>query len=42
MQVLESIGVKVKFLIMVQVDNDGAIFMAENIMNSQRMKHVDI
>ena len=27
---------------MVQVDNDGAIFMVENIMNSQRMKHVDI
>jgi len=41
-QVLESIGVKVKFPIIVRVDNVGAIFMAENVTNSQRTKHVDI
>jgi len=33
-QVLELIGVKVKFLIIVRVDNVGAIFMAENMTNS--------
>jgi len=41
-QVLESIGVKVKFPIIVRVDNVGAIFMAKNVMNSQRTKHMDI
>jgi len=41
-QVLESIGVKVKFPIIVRVDNVGAIFMAENVTNSQRTKHMDI
>ena len=41
-QVLESIGVKVKFPIIVRIDNVGAIFMAENVTNSQRTKHVDI
>ncbi len=41
-QVLELIGVKVKFPIIVWVDNVGAIFIAENVMNSQRTKHVDV
>jgi len=41
-QVLELIGVKVMFPIIVWVDNVGAIFMAKNVTNSQRTKHVDI
>jgi len=41
-QVLESIGVKVKFPIIMRVDSVGAIFMAENVTNSQRTKHMDI
>ena len=41
-QVLESIGVLVKTLVIVRVDNIGAIFMAENVTTSQRTKHVDV
>ncbi len=31
-----------KFLIIMRVDNVGAIFMIENKTNSQRTKHVDV
>jgi len=41
-QVMMSMGIPVKFLIIVRVDNIGAISMPENITTSQRMKHVDI
>ena len=39
---MQSIGIEVKLTIIVQVDNVGAIFMAENLTTSQRTKHVDI
>ena len=42
MQIMQSIGIKVKLPIIVQVDNVRAIFMAENLTTSQRTKHVDI
>ena len=38
---LESMGVKVKKPVIVKVDNQGAIFMAENVNTSQRTKHAD-
>jgi len=41
-QIMQSIGIEIKLLIIVRVDNVGAIFMAENLMTSQRTKHVDI
>jgi len=41
-QVLESIVVKANFLIIMQVDNVGAIFMVENVTNNQWTKHMDI
>jgi len=41
-QVMMSMGIPVKFPIIVRVDNVGAIFMSENITTSQRTKHVDI
>ena len=34
-QVLELIGVKVKFPVIVHIDNVGAMFMVENVTNSQ-------
>ena len=37
-----SMNLKVKTPIVVQVDNVGAIFMAENVSTSQRTRHVDI
>ena len=40
--VLETMGVKVKKPIVVRVDNIGAIYMAENGGVSQRTKHVDL
>ena len=40
--VLESMGVKVKKPVTVRVDNVGAIYMAENAAVSQRTKHVDL
>jgi hypothetical protein len=41
-QVLETIGVKVKLPIIIRVDNVGAIFMSENVSTSSRTRHVDI
>ena len=40
--ILESMGIKVELPIIVRVDNNGAIFMSENLAVSQRTKHVDI
>jgi hypothetical protein len=41
-QVLITMGIKVKLPVIVLVDNMGAIFMAENVTTSGRTKHVDI
>ena len=41
-QLLTRVGMKVKLLIVVCVDNLGAIFMSENFSVLQRTKHVDI
>jgi len=41
-QIMQLIGIKVKLLVITQVDNVGAIFMAENLTTNQHMKHVDI
>jgi hypothetical protein len=41
-QVLETIGIRVKLPIIVRVDNVGAIFMSENVSTSSRTRHVDI
>ena len=40
-QVLVSMGMKVKYPIIVKVDNVGAIFMSENISATNRTRHVD-
>ena len=40
--ILTSMGIIVDLPIIVRVDNNGAIFMAENIMVSQRTKHIDV
>ena len=42
LQLLKSMGIKVKLPIIVRVDNVGAIFMSKNITTSNRTKHVDI
>ena len=39
---LESMGIEVEVPIIVKVDNNGAIFMSENMGVSQRTKHVDV
>ncbi len=39
---LTFIGIKVELPLVVRVDNNGAIFMTENIHVGQRTKHVDI
>jgi len=41
-QVLLSIGIEVELPVVVCVDNVGAIFMAENVSTSPRIKHVDV
>jgi len=41
-QVLLSIGIPVKFPVIVHIDNIGAIFLAENVTTSQQTKHIDI
>ena len=41
-QILEFLNVKVKHPIMVQVDNVGAIYMANNQTTRQKTKHVDV
>ena len=40
-QALESLGMKVKYPIIVKVDNVGAIFMSENITATNRTRHID-
>ena len=42
LQLLESMKIKVKLPITVQVDNVGSIFMSKNISTLNRTKHVDI
>jgi hypothetical protein len=41
-QVLQALNVKVKLPIKVNVDNVGAIFLANNRNASKRTKHVDV
>jgi hypothetical protein len=40
LQLLESMKIKVKLPVTVQVDNVGAIFMSKNTSTSNRTKHV--
>ena len=40
-QVLVSLGMKVKYPIIVKVDNIGAIFMSENVTATNRTRHID-
>jgi hypothetical protein len=40
-QALISLGMKVKYPIIVKVDNIGAIFMSENITATNRTRHID-
>ena len=40
--ILQDMGIRVELPIVVQVDNIGAIFMSENIVTSQRTKHIDV
>ena len=40
-QVMKSLGLKTKMPIIIRVDNIGAIFMSNNVVVSQRAKHVD-
>jgi len=39
-QILEFLRIKIKFPIMVRVDNVGAMFLAEKALQSQRKKHI--
>ena len=41
-QLIESMGIKVKKPVRIRVDNIGAIFMANNVSTSPRTKHVDV
>ena len=41
-QVLEFLKVKVELLIVVNVDNVGAIYLASNATTSQRTRHIDV
>ena len=41
LQVLESMGIKVKTPVTVRVDNMGAIFMTDNSSSSSRTRHID-
>ena len=41
-QFLIGMGMKVKLPIVVRVDNLGAIFKSENVLVSQKTKHIDI
>ena len=40
--VLDSMGIKVKLPIVINVDNTGAMFLGMNRMIGQRTKHIDI
>ena len=39
---IESIGIKIQFPIIIKVDNVGAIYIANNYTTGQRTKHIDI
>jgi hypothetical protein len=41
-QVVDSMGYKISFPIMIRVDNVGAIYLATNHTTSQRTKHINI
>jgi hypothetical protein len=41
-QIVESLGHKMQFPIIIKVDNVGAIYLANNHTNGQRTKHIDI
>jgi hypothetical protein len=41
-QVIESMGYKMSYPIIIKVDNVGAIYLANNYTTSQRTKHIDI
>jgi hypothetical protein len=41
-QVVDSMGYKISYLIMIKVDNIGAIYLANNHTTSQPTKHIDI
>jgi hypothetical protein len=41
-QVVDFMGYKINFPIMIKVDNVGAIYLANNHTTSQRTKHIDI
>jgi hypothetical protein len=41
-QVVDSMGFKIDFPIIIKVDNFGAIYLANNYTTSQRTKHIDI
>jgi hypothetical protein len=41
-QVIESIGLNLKYPITIKVDNVGAIYLANNYSTSQRTKHINI
>ena len=41
-QILDFLGVKVALLIIVRVDNVGAIYLTNNAVSGPRTKHVDI
>ena len=41
-QVIESMGIKVKKPVTIRVDNVGAIFIANNVTTSPRTKHIDV
>jgi hypothetical protein len=41
-QILLSMGIPVKLPVICRIDNVGAIFMAENINTTSRLKHIDL
>jgi Reverse transcriptase (RNA-dependent DNA polymerase) len=41
-QLIEHLGIKLEYPIIVRVDNVGAIFIGNNFTTSQRTKHIDI
>ena len=41
-QVIESIGIKISYPIIIKCDNVGAIYLSNNYTTSQRTKHIDI
>ena len=41
-QILEFLGIEIKYPIVVNVDNVGAIFLASSPSSGQRTRHIDI